>query len=298
MGTTIEASAIATAHQRPLAPGARKLADAAARLCLERAGRTVDDVDLLINVGVYHDKIVSEPAFAALIQEDIGAHPVHPPGAGHGTFSFDVSNGACGLLTAIHVVEGLLASGTAELALIVASDMDPEPGVSRGFRFPAVGGAVVLSADDSRPGFTAFRFATFPEFAESLYSYVDWADDARRGLHHGRNLLTVEIAESYTARALECAESTARELACAQALDLGEVDLLIATASVPGFADALARRLGLSADRVAPPSDGLAGAHTAAPAVALESADLAASRTVLFVSAGAGITTAAALYRT
>ena len=107
--------------------------------------------------------------------------------------------------------------------MVVASDMDPVPGVSEGFSFPAVGGAVLLSADASRAGFTAFRFATFPEFAELFQSYVDWQADARRGLaHHGRNILTVEIAESYAARALECAESTARELAAAQALDLGE----------------------------------------------------------------------------
>ena len=99
-----------------------------------------------------------------------------------------------------------------------------------------------------------FRFATFPEFAELFHSYVDWQEDAGGGLtDHGRNVLTVEIAESYTARALECAESTARELAAASALDLGEVDLLVATASVPGFADALATRLGVSAERVASP---------------------------------------------
>jgi len=297
MGTIIEASATATAHHRPFAPGALKLADAAARLCLERAERTAEEVDLLINAGVYHDKSVNEPAFASLIQEDIGANPDHPPGAGHGTFSFDVSNGACGVLTGIHVVDGLLASGTVQLGMVVASDMDPEPGVSEGFGFPAVGGAVLLSANDSRAGFTAFRFATFPEFAELFQSYVDWQEDARRGLHHGRNILTVEIAESYADRALECAESTARELAAAQALDPGEVDLLIATGSVPGFADGLAKRLGVSAERVASPSDGLADAHTAAPAVALESAALATSRTTLFTSAGAGITVAAALYR-
>ena len=98
--------------------------------------------------------------------------------------------------------------------MVVAADIDPEPGVSEGFGFPAVGGAVLLSADDSRAGFTAFRFATFPEFAELFQSYVDWQEDARGGLErHGRNILTVEIAESYAARALECAESTARELA-------------------------------------------------------------------------------------
>ena len=297
MGTIIEASATATAHHRPFAPGALKLADAAARLCLERASRTAEELDLLVNAGVYHDKFMNEPALASLIQEDIGANLDRSPGAGHGTFSFDLSNGACGLLTGIQVVDGMLASGTIELGMVVASDMDPEPGVSEGFSFPAVGGAVLLSADDSRAGFTAFQFATFPEHAELFGSYLDWHKDARRGLHHGRNILTVEIAESYAARALECAESTARELAAAQALDLDDVDLLVATASVPGFADGLARRLGISAERVASLSDGLAEAHTAAPAVALESARLAAARTALFVSAGAGITVAAALYR-
>ena len=298
MGTIIEATATAVAQERSMAPGALEAVDAAARSCLDRAGRTAGELDLLINAGVYHDKILSEPAFASLIQEDIGANLSQPAGAGHGTFSFDVSNGACGLLTGIQLVDGMLASGTAELGMVVASDMDPEPGVSRGFDFPAVGGAVLLSAAASPAGFTAFHFATFPEFAELFQGYVDWQEDAGRGLAHpGRNVLTVEIAESYATRALECAESTARELAAAQALDLAEVDLLVATASVPGFADALATRLGVPAERVASPSDDLARAHTAAPAVALESVGLAAGSTTLFVSVGAGITAAAALYR-
>ena len=264
MGTIIEATRNRDRARNDRWPRARwsPPTPPPARAWSARTGRP-GELDLLINAGVYHDRILSEPAFASLIQEDIGANPRHPPGAGHGTFSFDVSNGACGLLTGIHLVDGMLASGTAKLGMVVASDMNPEPGVSRGFGFPAVGGAVLLSADDSRAGFTAFHFATFPEFAELFQSYVDWQEDAGRGLApHGRNILTVEIAESYAARALECAESTARELAAAQALDLGEVDLLVATASVAGFGDALAARLGVSAERVASPSDGLAASRT------------------------------------
>jgi 3-oxoacyl-[acyl-carrier-protein] synthase-3 len=300
MGTIIEASATATAaeHQRSLTGGALELADAAASSCLARADRGAHELDLLINAGVFHDKILSEPAFASLIQEDIGANLAQAAGADHGTFSFDVYNGACGLLTGIHVVDGLLASGTVKLGMVVASDMDPEPGISEGFRFPGVGGAVLLSSDDSRAGFTAFRFATFPEFAELFTSYVDWRDDTRHGLAgNGRNILTVEIAESYLTRALQCAESTVNELAAAEGLDLVEIDLLVATASVPGFADGLATRLGVSAERVAWLPDDLEGTHTAAPAVALESGGLAAASTTLFVSAGAGITVAVALYQ-
>jgi len=300
MGTIIEATATAdaTAHQRSLSPGSLELADLAARSCLERANRTAGELDLLINTGVYHDKILSEPAFASLIQEDIGANLGRAAGAGHGTFSFDVYNGACGLLTGIHLVDGMLASGTVGLGMVVASDMDPEPGISEGFSFPGVGGAVLLSADSSLAGFTGFKFATFPEFAELFESYVDWQDGAGRDpARQGRNILTVEISESYATRALECAESTARELVSAQRLELGEVDTLVATASVSGFADGLATRLGIASERVATLPDGLAGAHTAAPAVALESVELATAGATLFVSAGAGITVAAALYR-
>jgi 3-oxoacyl-[acyl-carrier-protein] synthase-3 len=304
MGSIIEASAMATAaeHQRSMSTGALELADAAIRSCLTRADRTAAELDLLINAGVFHDKILSEPAFASLIQEDIGANLSHPAGAGaaagHGTFSFDVYNGACGLLTGIHLIDGMLASGTVKLGMVVASDMDPEPGVSVGFAFPGVGGAVLLSADDSRAGFTAFEFATFPEFAELFESYVAWQDDSRGGPDgYGRNTLTVEIAGSYVDSALECAEPTVRKLAAAEALDFDEVDVLVATASVPGFADRLATRLGISTDRTASLPEDLVGAHTAAPAVALESLGIAAGTTALFVCAGAGITVAVALYR-
>ena len=79
MGTIMEASASATAaeQRRSRRTGAVELADAAIRSCLQRADRTAGELDLLINAGVFHDKIISEPAFASLIQEDIGANLRH-----------------------------------------------------------------------------------------------------------------------------------------------------------------------------------------------------------------------------
>ncbi len=294
MGTIIEAAATATESSL----GSVQLAGAAARFCLKRAGRTPGELDLLINAGVYLDSNISEPAIAALIQEDIGANPGQHPGGGQGTFSFDVRNGACGLLTGIYLADGMLTSETIKLGMVVAADADPDPGISEGFGFPAAGGAVLVSADNQRAGFTAFRFATFPEFASLFQSDVSWHPGAPDGAGRpGRNILTVKVADSYAARAAECAESVTRELAAANALDLGDVGLLVATASVSGFAGVLAKRLGISAGRVASLPAGLAGAHTAAPAVALESAELTAARMTVFVSAGAGITVVAALYR-
>lgn len=292
MGTVVEASAIATPGGDP-SIGALGLADAAARACIERAHRTPDDVQLLINVGVYLDRNMSEPAIAALIQEDIEANLEPSPGGGQGTFSFDVRDGACGLLTAIELIDGLLASGAIEVGMAVATDADPEPGLTEGFGFPALGGALMLSTDEARRGFTRFRSATFTAYADLFSSAIDW----RVVNGGGRNVLTVEIADDYPARVLECAEVTTRELAEADGLDLGAVDALFATASTPGFGQALAQRLGIPPARAASLPTGLDRAHTAGLAAALEFSSLAETGTALLVSAGAGITVATAVYR-
>lgn len=292
MGTVVEASAIAIPGSDP-AVGAVHLADAAARACMERAHRSPDDLQLLINAGVYLDRNISEPAIAALIQEDIDANVEPVPRGGPGTFSFDVRNGACGLLTGVELIHGLLASGTIDVGMVVATDADPGPGLTEGFGFPALGGAILLSADDMRPGFTGFQFATFPQYADLFRSTIAWTAENVGG----RNVLTVEIADEYEARGLECAETTVRELAGAERLDLGDVRVLCATASTPGFGQALAERLGIAQARVASPPNGLGRAHTAGLAAALESVVLPEAGTAVLVSVGAGITVAAAVYQ-
>ena len=61
---------------------------------------------MLINAGIYREDSMGEPALAALIQEDIGANLGQPPIGGHGTFSFDLLNGTCGVITAIQIRVG------------------------------------------------------------------------------------------------------------------------------------------------------------------------------------------------
>ena len=101
------------------------------RTCLDEAGCPANDLDLLVNVGLYRDRNLGEPALAALIQEDVGANPEDPHADTHGTFSFDIANGTCGPLTALQVVDGFLRSGTIHRALVVASDADPGHGIGR-----------------------------------------------------------------------------------------------------------------------------------------------------------------------
>jgi 3-oxoacyl-[acyl-carrier-protein] synthase-3 len=94
MGTRIEAAATAQPRSRLIHRGALHLSDTAAGRCLRRAHHRPDELDLLINAGLYKDYNAAEPALAAIIQDDLGANRGSPPQIGHhGTFSFDVLSG-------------------------------------------------------------------------------------------------------------------------------------------------------------------------------------------------------------
>jgi 3-oxoacyl-[acyl-carrier-protein] synthase-3 len=294
MGARIES--VATAHSRGgfFGHGGLGLSDIAARECLERAKREASELDVLVNAGLYKERSLAEPALASIIQEDIGANPGHPPRHDrHGTFSFDVMNGASGVLTAAHLLDGFVGAGTAKLGLIVAADADPSPHTSRGFPFAPVGGAVLLAhTSDDDEGFRAFDFRAFPEFADLFV--------VRIGFDGERNVIDVHEDATFARRALECATSAASAFLDRQKIAASDVDLLVASQAPPTFADDLARALGIATDCVPRVTPDLAMAHTAGPLVALDAAiqsgQLARARRVLFVTASAGITVGSALY--
>jgi len=318
MGTRIEAASALTGRgsSRGL-PGlhvhglqdlrktsARRLADAAARACFAQAGRDPGDVDMLINAGVYREDNMGEPALAALIQEDIGANLGQPPVGGHGTFSFDLINGVCGVISAIGVEAGLLRSGVIRLGAIVASDVDPQladPGTAP---FRPAGGAMLLGWDDGPNGFTDFCLETFPEYEDLFVSGLMWQE--RHGLRapgrgSGQSQMVIDSKPGYQARLVDCAEEASRRFLHRLDMDVGDVDLLVPAPSSPGFLDVLRMRLGLPGDRVAYVAEDLEGAYTTGPIAALQAAmksgRLAEAENTLLLAAGAGITVALTLYR-
>jgi len=304
MGARIEAVATSLGGRFPFTSGALRLSDAAASSCLERAGRPAEDLDLLVNAGLYKDGNLAEPALASIIQEDLGANPGHPPiPEHHGTFSFDVMNGGCGFLSAAHLVDGFVRSGTARYGLVVAADADPAPRQTPSFPFPPVGGAALFGPCEAEEGFDRFEFRTFPEDIGLFEARVAF-DASSHGLlgRRGRSVLTIHEDPKFPLRCVEHATTVVSRFLDAARLAPGDVDLLIASQHPPAFGADLARAVRIPLERVPVVQGGLAGAHTAGPIAALEAAmasgRFAAAKRVLFVSAGAGITIAAALYRT
>ncbi|KJF22606.1 3-oxoacyl-ACP synthase [Rhodococcus sp. AD45-ID] len=287
MGTIIEQLSLTRGGWRSR-HSALHLASAAARSCLNKAGCRPDDLDLLLNAGLYRDRNLGEPALAALIQDDIGAHPEDPHTGDHGTFSFDVANGTCGVLTALQIVDGFLRSRVIERALIVASDADPGHGLSERFPFSAVGGAALCCWTDDHYGLGQVHWVNRIDGGDSFRATV--------GQNDNRNVLrfheSSSLDEDYAAAGYEAVATCLQEAK----LELAEVDSVVAAPARPGFRAALAAKLGMPESRVTVADD--EHMHTAALIAALEREERGRStraRTVL-VAVGAGVTAGAALY--
>ena len=292
MGTRIEAAVIA---RNRIPRGALHLSGLAARACLARGHREAGDLDLLINTGLYKNRNAAEPALASIIQDDIEANE-HLELGHHGTFSFDLLDGACGVVQAAQVAEGFVGDGRAQLAMIVAADADPSPLTSQAFPFARGGGAMLVGHVDGEGGFERFRMRTFPEHAALFQSHLRW--DPNAGLfHRGHNVIEVIENTDFAPCCVDDALIVVGELLAEAGLAPRDIDLVIASQYPKSFASRLARHLEIPAARV-PVVD--AALHTAGPIAALEAAiesgDFLRARRVLFVTAGAGITVATALY--
>jgi|GEM_PF-195989 len=291
MGTIIDRVAIAHPRWRGR-HSALHLAVAAGKDCLQRAGRDPHELDLVLNAGIYRDRNLGEPALAALIQDDIGANPEDPHTGAHGTFSFDIANGACGVLTALQIVDGFLRSGAIQLALVVASDADPGHGMSEHFPFSAAGAALLCRWTDEDYGLSPVSWVNAEESTGRAQAFT-----ATVGFADSRNVLRFDQSGDMDERFAAAAAAAVCACLESQSARLADVDVIVAAPAAHGYRTALSARLGVPNEEITVADD--QHMHTAALAAAFErkAEPQTVGTQVLFVVAGAGPTAGAALYR-
>jgi 3-oxoacyl-[acyl-carrier-protein] synthase III len=289
MGTIIDGLHVTRGNWRSRR-SALQLAVTAAKGCLVNAGTAPSDLDLLINAGIYRDRNLGEPALAAIIQDDIGANPEDPHNDAHGTFSFDIANGACGVLTALQIADGFLRSHTISRALVVASDANPGRGASERFPFSPVGAALLCEWSDQNDGLGQVHWVNHPDDGENFRATIEF-DMFRNVLRFRESTeMATELAAAGAQAARDCLDEAA--------LDLSDIPVIISAPPDRRFRVELAARLGVPVGRVAVATD--KRMHTASLMAALEreTERMPAGTPVLLVAAGAGIVAGAALYRT
>ncbi|MFK0222892.1 hypothetical protein ACIQWN_32475 [Streptomyces vinaceus] len=278
MGIAITACAIAS----PSGPGPAStvdLASRAARSCLEQAGISPSGVGVLVNVGVYRENNTFEPALAAMIQKEVGINLDYladpQPAAG---FSFDLMDGASGVLSAVRVAQSLLTTSTTERVLVTAADVHPGGDAARDPHYPYadLGGAFLLErSPDPGSGFGPVR-----HYDDDRPTDVEGYLDLDAMGHDGRSSITVRHTPGHRERAS-----------------------LFTTRAVVSYM----QEFGLDFERTLtvgprPPSPAEpAEPHTAAPVLGfrrlLDGERPAGRDTVLFVATGAGPRTTCVSYR-
>lgn len=295
MGTIVKATGISLDRhvQSSIAHAA-----IAAKACIERAGIRAEQIDFMINVGVYRDANMVEPSMASLIQQEIGLSLDFVKYDTKAAFSFDLMNGACGMLNAIQVSRAYIELGDAEHILIVSSDAHPSNKEVESFPYATVGGAMLLTRSDrDGTGFGKIQIRASKD--ESHMGTSGFLDVAKGGLL-GRDTMHMATHPEYKEKLVDLAVRTVKDYIAAENVDLAKT-LLVTSQPMPDFGAQVARALGVAEESVVRVNGVERDPHTSALTLAYHQAaangQLAKHDKALFIAAGAGITSACALYR-
>lgn len=271
--------------------GALSHAVTAGRACLGASRYAPNDVQLLVNAGVHRDDHVCEPAIAAYIQHRLG---INVEFQGRRTLSFDLLNGACGMLNGMHVVASLLKAGEIEAGLVVSSEANTDRRPDPSYPYPASGAAALLDlSPDDEVGFGAFAFQTDERHAGAFTSTVSLATK--------RGRLILERGQGLEDAYLAGAEAAVEEVLARDGLRREELDLVVPAQISAGFLARLPGVLGVARERVLDLSATLADTHSTSFLLALERAQAAGrlprGTRALLLTFGSGVTVGAATYR-
>jgi 3-oxoacyl-[acyl-carrier-protein] synthase III len=271
------------------------LGSAASRIAMERARVHAGEVDVIILSTATPDRLL--PATAVDIQAELGATRAA---------AFDVSAACSGWLYGLTVAEGMIAAGTAETALVIASEKMSSivdwTDRSTCVLFGDGAGATVVRRSRHHKGILSTFMRSDGTLAELLYR------------PHGG--ATVPMTEAILMDRSHFVKMAGREVfkhavrsmaeACDRALDAArltgkDIDLLIPHQANVRIIEATAKHAGISMDKVYVNVDRYGNTSSASIPISLDEAfetgRIGEGATVLMVAFGAGFTWASTLVR-
>ena len=261
----------------------------AAKACLAESNVGTDEIDLLINVGNYRDDNMCEPSIAVLIQHALGINlnPLTTPVKAH-TFSFDLMNGASGMLNALQVANAILSTKGGHYALLVSGDSHPSKQAHADFPIQHAGAALLVECSDTK-GFSTFSFQTTPTF-KGTSGYLDLEV---HGLESRHSIITEGFIDS--SHAVNFATEVVSAYINTHNVDTNTTDLLVAYPNA-NVQRELAASLNMTLCSASTAE--LESLHTANLGFALHRLHQhTASKDTLCVVIGSGITVGCGLYK-
>ena len=177
-----------------------EIAKRAALDCLSKSQHDKNEVNLIVNASVYKDHYFAEPAMATFIQRELEINHCLDNGHSSHTLSFDLLNGALGVLDACQLVAAMIESGNIKTALIVSGDSFDLPlGKKSGpLKLTAIGTAMLLDqTPEANQGFRSFYFQSGNRHIALLKAHL-YHDNNQMAIHYQKslefeNILVMEI---------------------------------------------------------------------------------------------------------
>ena len=287
-----ERTGIRERRRMPEGQAVSDMAVEAARLALQRAGRTAADLDLIIVATTTPD--LTFPATAAIVQRKLGA----PVGV-----AFDVQAVCSGFVYALSIADGFVARGLSRCALVIGAEamsrlMD---WTDRGtcVLFGDGAGAVVLEPEPGQ-GTTADQgllgFALRCDGNKQDLLYVDGGPSTTGTVGHLR-MVGQQVFRHAVVNIAEAVEAAAADAG----VKVDEVDWFIPHQANQRILLGVAHRLGVSEDKVV--STVATHANTSAASIplamntAIEDGRIRPGQLLLVEAMGGGLTWGACLLR-
>lgn len=259
------------------------LGTAAARAALDRASRSVDDVDLVIVASVTQPTTL--PGDAARLQHALGLR----------CGGFDLNAACAGFVHALAAGSAHVVAGTADCVLVVGAEtltriVDPRDRATAVLFGDGAGAAVVVAGPggDGEPGLLGWDAG------------CDGAGEAILGIPPGRRHIEMEGPEVFR-RAVRAMVSSSQAALERAKLDPGDVDLFVPHQANARIVTATAERLGIEPERTV--LTVARTGNTSAASIPLALSEALATRrvdhgdVVLLTAVGAGLSWASAALR-
>ncbi len=267
----------------------------AVKKCLIDKNVAANQVGILVNTAIYRDAHIVEPSLSSLILGEIVRAPFFRKRSYANRLkkilTFDLNNGASGLIQAIQLIDVFIKSGKIESGIVVAGDSNYKSGNVKNYSFLEGAAAILLSRGAESKGFIGFKTDTYLQYKTDIVGYSHFANE--------RINLTIEEKSSFCKHAILCASSSLEKFLEEQNLSLVNIDLVICSQYPDGFAEGIRDRFQLN-DKVIQLAKDKNSYHTAAPLFILNSImgtnKYKSARNILFITVGAGITVSIALY--
>ncbi len=286
----IESVGVSLPRNGPWKPGSLGLAAKAGSSCLGSSQYLPVDVEILINAGVHRDRHYAEPAFAVYIQNKLG---INVEFQRRQTASFDLLNGNCGMLNALHVLTTMMQSGAIRTGLAIASEVNTDKIPDPDSAITASGAAIMLDLSPTPDrGFGAFLFRTFDQHHDLSRSAVTLTVE--------RGQLHIHRDEDLDRTCLSLLPDVWDELLESEKTDRDGIDLVIPSQPSAGFIAGLPDALGLAPEKVVDVFSLYGDTLTTSPILALhyarEAGLIEAGTRAVFLTVGSGITIGMASY--